>query len=160
MGLAELITKVIDVFYIKPISKIFTLRTYRYAVCGGANMVLDTVFYFLFYNFVICKQVVDIGFVAISPHIATMFIVFPIVFFNGFWLNKNVAFSYSPLKTNVQLFRYALSVVGAIFLNYVCLKIFVDGMGVWATPAKMLTTLVSVVYSYLMARLFTFKAEA
>ena len=160
MGLAKLITRVIDLFYIQPISKLFTLNTYRYAVCGGVNMVLDTVYYFLIYNFVICKEVVHIGCVAISPHIATMLIVFPVIFFNGFWLNKNVAFSYSPLKTNVQLVRYALSVLGAIGLNYICLKLFVDGIGIWATPAKMLTTVVSVVYSYLMARFFTFKAES
>ena len=55
------------------------------------------------------------------------------------------------------LLRYALSVVGSILLNYVCIKLFVEVVGIWPTPAKTLTTVVSVVYSYLAGRYFTFK---
>lgn len=157
MKFAELIIKVIDTFYIKPISSIVPRQTYRYAVCGSANMILDILLYFIVYNFIFNKELVDLGVAVISPHIAAMVIVFPVTFFNGFWLNKNVAFSLSPIKTRTQLMRYLISVAGALLLNYVCLKMFVELFDFWATPSKALTTLISVVYSYLMAKLFTFR---
>lgn len=157
MSLAKLITTAIDIFYIKPISLIIPRQTYRYAVCGGANMVLDIIYYFLIYHFIFNKEFIDLGVVVISPHIAAMIIVFPITFFNGFWLNKNVAFSHSFLRTKTQLIRYAISVAGALLLNYICLKVFVEGFGFWATPSKALTTLISIVYSFFMAKFYTFK---
>jgi putative flippase GtrA len=91
-----------------------------------------------------------------SPHIASLCVVFPITFFNGFWLNRNVAFRRSKLPRGRQLWRYALSVGGSILLNYVCMKLLVERAGVWATPAKAITTVISVVYSYLAARYYSF----
>ena len=49
--------------------------------------------------------------------------------------------------------------VGAIVLNYLCMKCFVEGCGIWATPSKLLTTAVSSVYSFLAAKYITFKTE-
>ncbi|HPH73193.1 MAG TPA: GtrA family protein, partial [Paludibacteraceae bacterium] len=60
---------VIDFFY-QPFSKFFSLQFFRYGFCGGLNMAFDWVLYFVFYNFVFQKQLLDLGFVAISPHIA------------------------------------------------------------------------------------------
>jgi len=157
MGLAKLITKVIDAFYIKPIPSIVTRQTFRYAVCGGTNMALDIILYYVAYNFIFGKEIINLNIVAISPYIAALIVIYPIIFFNGFWLNKNIAFSQSPIKTRTQLLRYAASTVGAILLNYICMKIFVDTFEFWATPSKALTTVISIVYSYLMARLYTFK---
>ena len=80
---------------------------------------------------------IDLGFVYMSAPIASLFLVFPITFFTGFWLNRNVAFRASPLGTRTQLLRYALSVAGAILLNYLCMKLFVEVVGIWPTPAKL-----------------------
>ena len=100
---------------------------------------------------------IDLGFVMMSPHVASLVVVFPITFFTGFWLNRNVAFQVTEVGRGVQLIKYALSVVGSILLNYICIKLFVEVVGIWPTPAKALTTLVCVVYSYLAGRYFTFK---
>lgn len=160
MRLSELITSAIDLFYIKPVAKLMPRQTFRYAACGGLNMLLDAFYYFLIYNFVIDRRFFDLGFVVVSPHIVALLLVFPITFFNGFWLNRYVAFSRSPIPAGTQLFRYALSVAGALLINYACMKLFVEVFGVWPTPAKLLTTVVTIVYSYLAAKYFTFRNAA
>ena len=89
--------------------------------------------------------------------IATMLLTFPITFFTGFWLQKNVSFSDSPLTTGTKLFRYALTVAGSLLLNYVGLKFFVEWCHIYPTPSQIITSLISVVYSYFAQRYYTFK---
>ena len=122
-------------------------------------MVLDVVWYFVIYHYIVAERFIDLGFVVMSPHVASLVVVFPITFFTGFWLNRNVAFRVTEVGQGMQLVRYALSVVGSILLNYVCIKLFVEVLNIWPTPAKALTTAVCVVYSYLAGRYFTFKKK-
>ncbi|UKI39018.1 MAG: GtrA family protein [Alistipes putredinis] len=69
------------------------------------------------------------------------------VFFNGFWLNRNVAFNRSALRSRVsQLFRYAVSVAGSLLLNYLLIKLFVEVCRIYATPSMLLTSAVCTVY--------------
>ena len=157
MNVAQLLIRGIDLLYIPQIHKIVSRDIFGYGICGGANMVLDTLWYFVLYHYVVCEQFVDLGIVVMSPHIATLCLVFPITFFTGFWLNRHVAFRVTHLRSRRQLVRYALSVVGSIVINYVCMKLFVESFHLWPTPSKMLTTVITVVYSYLAARYFTFR---
>lgn len=157
--IARLMISLIDKLYIKPLESIVSRDIFGYGLCGALNMTLDTLWYFLIYHFVVAEHFIDLGVVVMSPHIATLFTVFPVTFFTGFWLNRNVAFRVTEYKTRGQLFRYALSVVGSIVINYVCMKLFVEALNIWPTPSKMLTTIISVVYSYLAARYFTFVKE-
>lgn len=159
MRLSELIIKGVDLFYLRPVAALVPLQTYRYAVCGGANMVLDAVWYFVIYHFIVAERFFDLGIVVISPHIASMCLVFPITFFNGFWLNRHVAFRHSPLSGGVQLFRYALSIGGSLLLTYLGLKFFVEVCHFWPTPSKLLTTVITVIYSFLAAKYFTFRGS-
>ncbi len=102
----------------------------------------------------------SLGFVTLSPHIAALALVFPLTFLVGFWLNRHVAFRQSPLRTRTQLWRYGLSVAGSVVLTYAGMKFFVDVCGVWPTPAKVVTTLLTALYSYLAAKYFTFRHAA
>lgn len=156
MRIADSIGRFIDFFYIAPLTRIFSPRIFRYAVCGGGNMVLDLVWYFLIYHYIVAERFIDLGFVVVSPHVASLIVVFPITFFTGFWLNRNVVFGVTQFSCRGQLLRYALSVCGSILLNYLCIKLFVEMCYIWPTPAKALTTVVSVVYSYLAGRYFAF----
>jgi putative flippase GtrA len=105
------------------------------------------------------KEVLDLGFYAITPHIAAFLAVFPITFTTGFMLAKYVTFTQSELRGRKQLFRYGIAVVGAIFLNYVLLKFFVETCDLLATLAKVLTTVIVVIYSYFMQTHFSFKVN-
>ena len=122
-------------------------------------MVLDIVWYYIIYHYIVALRYFDLGVVVVSPHIAAFIIVFPITFFTGFWLNRNVAFRATAVGQGGQLLRYAMTVGGSILLNYACLKLFVEVCHIWATPAKALTTVVSVAYSYLAGRYFTFRKQ-
>ncbi|MCG2418556.1 GtrA family protein [Aequorivita sp. F47161] len=150
------IIKFIDAFYFL-FRRFLPLKTYRYAVCGGGNLVFDIFLYFVFYNFIFAKQNLDLHFVVLSPHIASLFFVFPITFVTGFLLQKFITFQASNLPWQVQFFRYFLVGMGALVLNYICLKIFVDGFGFYPTPSKVLTTFIVVIYSYLLQNAFSFK---
>lgn len=151
------IIKFIDAFYFL-FKSILPLKTYRYAVCGGSNVLFDIFLYFIFYNFIFAKQNVDLYFVVLSPHIASLFFVFPITFVTGFLLQKFITFNTSYLPWQIQFFRYFLVGMGALVLNYICLKLLVDGLGFYPTPSKILTTVIVVIYSYLLQNGFSFKS--
>ena len=144
-------------FYIAPLRKFIPQQVFRYLGCGATTALLDAVWYYLIYHYLVCEQFIELPFVVVSPHIASLIVVFPITFFTGFWLNRNVAFRTTEVRSLPQILRYGLSVVGSITLNYVCMKFFVEALGIWATPSKMLTTLVCAVYSYLVGRYYTFR---
>ncbi len=152
----DLIIRVVDMFYF-PFLGFIPVEVYRYGITGGANTFLDILLYFVFYRFVLDEQIVNLGFVAISPHIAAFLIVFPITFCTGFLLAKYITFTASELRGRIQLFRYGLSVAGAILLNYIFLKFFVEYLGWYALLSKIVTTLIVVTYSYVFQRYFSFK---
>jgi len=90
MRISELIIRFIDWFYRKPVAAILPRQTFRYIVCGGANVVFSWVCYFLVYNFVLDKEQLDLGFVVVSAYVTTLLLIFPFTFFTGFWLNRYV----------------------------------------------------------------------
>ncbi|MFI5151714.1 MAG: GtrA family protein [Chitinophagales bacterium] len=147
----------IDVFY-PPFEKIMPIQTFRYAACGGANTFLDIFIYFISYNFILHKQVLDIGLFAFKPHIAAFIISFCISFPTGFFLMRHIVFTDSVLRGRVQLFRYFLLVVICILLNYGFIKFFVEQMHFYPTIAKIFTTVIVVSFSYLTQKHFTFKS--
>jgi putative flippase GtrA len=150
-------------------------QLFRYAACGGGNLVLDWVLYFLIYNFVIGHEIVQLSIInyqlSITPHIATLCIVFPITLLTGFWLQKFVTFQ-TPNKgeapnlqtktqsqTPKQLSRYILIVFINLAINYFGLKLCVEILGWYPTPSKMFITLITVAVSYLGQKHFTFAKQ-
>ena len=160
LSLSSTISQAIDFFYVKPLRGVLSPEAFRYLACGALNALLDAVWYYLILHYLVCGHYIDLHFVVVSPHIASLIVVFPITFFTGFWLNRHVAFRATKVSSGKQLWRYALSVVGSIIINYVCMKLFVEVCAIWPTPSKMLTTVVSVCYSYLMARYVTFMPDS
>ena len=151
-----LIIRTIDLFY-TPFQKLVPIETFRYASTGGFNTLLDISLYFICYNFILDKQVIDLHIVSISPHIGAFLIVFPITFFTGFLLAKYITFTNSEIGGGTQLIRYMLSVSGSIFLNYFFIKLLVEFGGLWPTLSKIITTIIVVIYSYFVQKFYTFK---
>lgn len=144
----------------KPFICFIPRETFQYAATGGVNVLLDIFLYWFFYHIVLQQQLVELGFVTVSPHIAAFLIVFPITFSTGFIMAKYIAFRASLLRGRKQLFRYALTVGGAIFLNYVFLKLLVEVVNFPAVTAKIITTVIVVTYSYILQRYFTFQTAS
>jgi putative flippase GtrA len=154
-----MIIRIVDFFYF-PCLRFISPEIFRYGATGGANTAFDILLYFIFYRYILRRQILDLGFIAISPHIAAFLIVFPITFSTGFILAKYVTFTASEMGGRIQLFRYGLTLLGAIFLNYVFLKFFVDYLGMYATLSKAITTVIVVAFSYLSQRHFSFKTAS
>lgn len=152
------IIRTIDLFY-TPFQALIPLETFRYAATGGFNTLLDIFLYFMCYNFILDKQVIDLHIVSISPHIAAFLIVFPITFFTGFLFARYITFTSSEIRGRVQLIRYMIAVSGSIFLNYFFLKLLVEFGGLWPTLSKIITTVIVVIYSYFVQKFFTFKTS-
>ena len=162
--IAQTITKIIDFFY-RPFSNWMSEQLFRYAACGGGNLVLDWVLYFLIYNFVIGHDLVYFQLstfnfqLCLTPHIATLCIVFPITLLTGFWLQKYVTFSQSELNSWRQLGRYIIIVGVNLAINYFGLKLCVEMLGWYPTPSKMFITLITVAVSYIGQKYFTFRVN-
>ena len=154
----KMIISFIDFFY-PPFSRIMPLQTFRYAACGGTNTLLDIFMYFISFNYILHKQDLDLGFMVISPHVASFLMSFCISFPVGFFLMRNVVFTQSTLHGRVQLFRYFVLVVICLLLNYIFIKLFVEQFHIYPTVAKILTTFIVVAFSYLTQKNYTFKAD-
>ena len=159
----KLITTILDFFY--PLVKRFMPKeTYYYAACGGGNLVLGWILFFVFYQFVFMKETSHIYLswlnnkhVAISAYTLSSFTTFCFSFTIGFLLNRYVVFTKSELKANIQLFRYGLSALISYSLSWILLKLFIETFSIFPSIANIMASCIIVVWSYIMQRKFTFK---
>ncbi len=153
------ILSLIDFFY-PPFKRLMPINTFRYAACGGGNVALDISLFFVFYNFVYRKQVLELGFIAFQPHIAAFLSSFIITFPVGFLMSKYIVWTDSNIRGHVQLFRYFVIVLMNLLFNYFFIKLFVEYFRVYPTIAKLMTTVLVVIFSYLSQKHYTFKVKA
>jgi len=154
--------KIIDFFY-PPFSKWLPLHTFRYLFSGGTTAGSSIVIYYIVYNWVLQQKDIYLD-VPILPKmitapVAALAIESVLTFFIGFMLNKYLVFTQSDLKGRIQLFRYASIVATNVLLNLALLKLLVEGFGFYATPSKMLITLLLAVFSYFSQKHFSFKVK-
>lgn len=152
----DFLIPLVDFFY-PPFKNLMDLQTFRYAACGGANTLLGLFIYFISFKYILHEKNLDLGFYAFKPHIAALFMSFVVNFCIGFFLMKFVVFTESNIKGRIQLFRYFFFFIVCLFLNYVLLKLFVEYFHVYAVLAQVLTTIIVVVFSYLVQKHFTFR---
>jgi putative flippase GtrA len=106
---------------------------------------------------VIQKEMLNLGIVTLSPHIAAMTVKMPVVLISGFLLQKYVTFSSSGLRRRIQLFRYTTVFLINLLINYVGLKILVDSLDFWPTPSNMIVSILTIIISYFSQKHYTFK---
>jgi putative flippase GtrA len=148
----------IDFFY-PPFKNIFPLQTFRYAVCGGSNMLLDIFLFYISFNFIFGKKVLDLGFIALKPYNAALCLSFCITFPLGFLLSKYIVFNNSYLRGRVQLIRYGMIVAINLFLNYSIINVLVQYMHFFPTVSKIFATVIIVTFSFLSQKHFTFRVK-
>lgn len=156
MKFTEALSNTIDWFYWKPFRKLMPKQTFRYLMCGALNVIVSQAVYTL--AFMLLRNIyLDLGFVVVSPHVAALGIALPVAFVVGFWLQTSVSFKKSPVKSRVQFIRYVLSSIGAVLLNYVFLKFFVEVCHIFPPLAQFVSTLIIAVYSYYMQKYYAFR---
>jgi putative flippase GtrA len=154
----EKILRWIDFFY-TPFEKYIPLQTFRYAACGGANTLFDICLFSFTYNFILKKHDLVLNFITVSAPVAALFLALSISLPTGFYLNRYIVFQQTGLKKRHQLSRYIFVTSVCILLNYVFLKIFVEYLGFYPTPSKIITTLLVVVFSYISQTYIFFRAK-
>lgn len=148
----------INSFY-PPFKKVMPLQTFRYAVCGGSNMLLDIFLFYISFNFILDKQIIHLGFISLKPYNAALCMSFCITFPMGFLLNKYIVFNTSYLRGHVQLFRYVLIVAINLFLNYALINFMVQYFHFYPTISKIFATVIIVTFSFLSQKHFTFRVK-
>lgn len=135
------------------------LHTFRYAACGGGNVVLDLSLFIFSLHFIFEKQNFDLGFIVFKPHIAAFLFSFIFTFPVGFLLSKYVVWTDSRIKGRIQLFRYFVIVMMNLLFNYFLIKLFVEYFHFYPTISKLLTTVIVVIFSYISQKHYTFKVK-
>jgi putative flippase GtrA len=174
------ITSVIDFFY-PPFRKLMPLQTFRYAACGGANMVVGffvftAVFHFVLHQLEVNCGIVsfkvayskiqgadvlmmDFGFFAFKAHSFALFCSTVTAFILGFLLNKYVVFTASNLRGRIQFFRYFLASLSSFCINYFLLNALVLYLHVYPVLAQVIVTAIVVTISFFMQQYFSFKVK-
>jgi putative flippase GtrA len=135
------------------------LQTFRYAAAGGVNTLFDISLFSFSYHYVFKKQNLHIGHFTLSPHIASLFFAFCFSLPSGFYLNRYIVFQNTVLERHAHMVRYITVVLICVLFNYLFLKLFVDYFGWYATPSKVLTTALVIVFSYTSQTYFFFKLK-
>ena len=153
---SRFILGIVDFFYL-PFKKYISLQTFRYAVCGGSNAVLNLLVFSLSYNFVFDETQWTIAGFTITRYISAYLVALSISFPMGFCLNKFVVFQLSNLPTKIQLLRYGFVTVTSTLFDYLLLHLLIGYFQFWATPSQAFIIVVLSLYSYFCQTYFTFK---
>lgn len=152
----DLVLPLIDFFY-PPFKKLMGLQTFRYAASGSINTALGYIIFYITFKFIFQGKPVDLGFYVVEAHTASLLVSFCICFPFGFFLMKYVVFTDSKMKGRVQLFRYFMLYVFNLGFNYVLLRLFVETLKIYPTIAQVITTVIIILFSYIVQRNFTFR---
>lgn len=147
---------VLDWFY-PPFKRIMPIQTFRYAACGGGNVLLDFCIYTFSYTLLFNQSYVETPILTITPHIASFLLAFCVSFPLGFFLNRYVVFDSRETRKREQLPKYFGVAMMAFLINYFCLKVFVETFELNAIVARAITIVVAVAFSYYAQKHFTFK---
>jgi putative flippase GtrA len=157
------------------------LQTFRYAACGGGNMVLGFLVFTGMFHLLSSLSHINLGFIeftistvtigdaavlmlqsddfAFKAHSFALSCSSTVVFIVGFLLNKYVVFTSSNLKGRIQLFRYFLSTVSSFCINYFLLNAMVIYLHLYPVLAQVIVTAIVVTISFFMQQYFTFKVK-
>ena len=151
------ITNFIDYFYPKFLKPYMSIQIFRYGVCGSFSTCLDIIFYFLFFHYVYLKKDVTVLIWHIAPYTAAFMSSFCLFFPIAFYLNRLIVFPTSKSRKHEQFFKYLAVTFFNLFLNYIFLKIMIEYFHLFPTVAKIFTTAILVIVSFILQRGFSFK---
>ena len=136
------------------------VETFRYAACGGGNMVMGLLLFFLLHRYVFNHGYEQLAGFAFESYNVSLFFTSCITFAVGFLMNKYVVFTTSYLRGRIQLLRYFISFSFNFITNYFLLKFFVKWLLMDAFVSQVISTLIVVLTSYATQKYFTFKKKA
>ncbi len=158
----SLLIRIVDLFYLKPL-RFIPRETFRYGAVGGLNLLFGSVLYWFIFNFPMGNWWGDasekVYFGIVTAPILAFLITFAITFFTGFYLVRTVAFGTSQVRGRRQLFRYAQVVAVNLLINYAGLHLLIKVWDFYPTLSYVMIQLVTVIFSYVAQRFYTFKTH-
>ncbi len=157
MSIRKSIHSFIEFFYF-PFFRFIPMQTFKYAVCGGSTVLVSLLVSNFFFYFVLTQHAYKFIFNFEKQTVAFMagfFASFPI----GFIFNKYIVFTKSSLKGRIQLFRYGLTVLGSLGLDYLFFQLFTKGFQWNFAVSRLLAVALVVIYSYFTQQYFSFGAN-
>lgn len=155
--ISRFVLTIVDAFY--PLfRKFMPLQTFRYAACGGGNVLLDIAIFTYCYNYVLHKKIVHFHGFVFKPFTIAFFISFCVSFPIGFYLSRYVVWQQTKTKKRIQAFKYFLVVAACIALNYFLLNIFILEFHWWPTLSRIVASVFVILFSYLTQKDFSFRA--
>jgi putative flippase GtrA len=137
-------------------STILDKPTFRYLSCGGVNTALDLILFSTAYNYIFQGKLIQIGVLAVSPHIASLFFSLFVTIPTGFLLSKYIVFQ-AVTNNKIQFLKYIIIVTISLIANYVLMKIFVEQIHIIPLISKICTNAIVAIFSYFSQKKFTFK---
>lgn len=134
-------------------------QSYLYMACGGLNLALDMLLFFIFYHYVFFAANFKTPFFTFSPHIAAFFAAFILTTPTGFFMSRYVVWTNSSVRGRNQLISYIGVVILCTILNIGFLKLLVEYFHFYPLPSKILTSVIVVTISYILQRFYTFKVH-
>jgi putative flippase GtrA len=154
--ITNFLTRFVDCLYIKPFHKI-PKQTFRYVVCGGINFVVTILCYHIAFYYIFADRNFDIGFMVLSPHVASLAISLPVNMAVGFWLQSTISFRRSPLRKRIQFARYVMTGMTALLMTTLLTKLFTYIMPEFPTLAQIIIYCITAVFSFVAQKYFTFR---
>jgi putative flippase GtrA len=157
--ISQSIISLIDFFY-PPFKRLMPLQTFRYAACGGTNVVLDISLFLPYTILFFINKLLTLDLLPFSHILRHLFSLSLLLFQFGFLLSKYIVWTDSSIKGHVQLFRYFVIVIMNLLMNYFFLKLFVEYLHFYPTIAKLITTVFVILFSYLSQKHYSFRVKA
>ncbi len=139
--------------------KFIPKQSYLYMACGGLNLALDMLLFFIFYHYVFFATNFKTPFFTFSPHIAAFFAAFILTTPTGFFMSRYVVWTNSTVRGRHQLISYFAVVILCTVLNIGFLKLLVEYFHFYPLPSKIITSVLVVTISYILQRYYTFKVH-
>jgi putative flippase GtrA len=153
--LSRYIITSIDFFY-KPFTRFIPLQTFRYAVSGGSNALLNLIIFYLSYTYILHAQPLVIWGFTFTPYIAAYLMALSVSFPVGFLLNKYIVFQSSRGRGPIQLLLYAALTLTTMMMHYSLLHFLIGYLGFWATPSEAGIIVVMAIFSFFFQSRITF----
>lgn len=139
---------------------VFNLKGFRYIISGGSATFVDIGSYFIMYQWVLKKQEVHLSLFTISPHIASFLVSFFLGMVTNFVITKFFVFNHQTnMRKREELLRFVIVSIIVFSGNYILLKFFVETLGIYPTPSRMLSSGIIAVCSFNLHKYFTFKVK-
>ncbi len=133
---------------------------FRYGIAAAIATLVDIIIYFLFYNFVLQKEDVQVlpALIVSAPTTALAF-SYSCGLITNFTITRFYVFPGSPLRTRIQLMRYVMVALLILGVNYLLMTFFIRWLHWFPTLSRSAAAILCGFASFGIHRIFSFRGN-